>query len=139
MQRLAALWKSPCWMLYVLVVPRGEAPEGRYQSPAPADSAELDAFLRRFGPLLEGDGRHHFWLGAESGAGTVVYDRHDVIYAYGDLDAYETELRDLGCRPGEVRFPVPHTHRYNPEFDADARALHADRRWIHSPLHEEDM
>lgn len=138
LRQLASLWSSPYWLLYVLVVPRGEGPEGRYQSPEPVDAAGLSAFLDRFRAYLQGDGRHHFWVAAESGAGTLVYDRHDILYAYGDLAAYEAELLQLGCRPGDVTIPVPHTHLYNREFDADGRALLADRAWIHSPLQEHD-
>jgi hypothetical protein len=123
----------------VLVVPRSGGGAGRYQSPNPVTRDELRAFVERFGPFLEGDGRHHFWVASSDGEGTLVYDRHNVIYAYGDLTAYARALERLDCREGTVQIPVPHTHHYRAEHDIDQDALLRYWAWRHSPLQDQDL
>jgi hypothetical protein len=137
---LAESWGRPeVAVLYVLVVGIG-APEGRYQSPWPLPSEDAAAFCRRFRAFLESDGRHHLWLASPHDAvpPMLVYDRHNRIYAYGDLDAYTTILQARGMQPGTVHLPSPHTHYYHREFDDDARALLSHWEWLHSPLREQD-
>lgn len=69
----------------------------------------------------------------------LVYDNHNVIYAYGPLDAFERILLAQGlARAENVAFPVPHMHRYNVEFDEQAKSLLSYWNWIHFPLQESD-
>jgi hypothetical protein len=138
MLELASLWRSPIFILYVLVVPRGSHAAARYQAPAPVSLDEARALLERFETFLTEDGRHHLWLAAPEGGGTLVYDRHNVIYAYGPIDAYESVLAAQGLRNGEVRFPVPHSHHYHPEHDAEEDELLAYWNWRSSPLQAQD-
>ena len=107
---LAAGWSGGVWLLYVLLTPRnGQAESGRYQSPGLLDHGALSGFCRRFAEFLECDGRHAFWVSSGSNEGLLVYDQHQIIYAYGDLDRFEQVAKDRGLSEGEVRVPAPHT------------------------------
>ena len=135
---LAQTWTADWVILYVLLAPRaGNREAGRYQSPAPLDFESVHAFCDRFRSFLESDGRHHFWLASRNG-GTLVYDNHQWIYAYGDLASYETVLRHHGLQPGKLSLPSPHSHHYHAEFDAEEDALMSYWDWTHSPLRDGD-
>lgn len=43
----------------------------------------------------------------------MVYDKHNVIYYYGNLEKVIKLLEDKGFKNQEVEFPCPHVHRYN--------------------------
>jgi hypothetical protein len=136
---LAECWRGPFGVLYVLVVPRGGGQAGRYQTPEPLMADELRSFLAAHRDFLEGDARHALWVASATGEGTLVYDRHNVIYAYGPLEAFEDVLRARGIRRGPVRFPVPHSHHYRPEFDPAERRLLSVYDWIRTPLRPDDQ
>lgn len=131
--------EGPFWLLYVLLLSRREehAP-GRYQSESELDHEALDRFMRDFEEFLERDGRHHLWVHSATDQATLVYDNHNVIYVYGPLDRFERVIEQHGLRRADVRFPVPHTHSYNPEYDADEARLVSSRPWHHSPLRPGD-
>jgi hypothetical protein len=135
---LAQCWRGPFWVLYVLVVERGGGQAGRYQTPEPLRFAALEAFLTEYQHFLEGDARHAVWVASAAGEGTLVYDRHNVIYAYGPLEQFEDVLTARHIRREPVEFPVPHSHHYRPEFDAAERRLLAAFDWIHTPLRAGD-
>jgi hypothetical protein len=138
LQALGACWRGPYWVLYVLSVPREEAAAGRYQIPEPIGSQELGTFLTRYRAFFEGDARHALWIASAAGEGTLVYDRHNVLYAYGPLEQFEDVLTARGITRGSTVFPIPHSHHYHPEFDlAEARLL-SEYEWIHSPLRPDD-
>ena len=69
----------------------------------------------------------------------LVYDRHNVIYAYGALDKFKKILtaQALAETP-KIKVPSPHVHYYNKEYDADCRALLEYWSWQRSPLREQD-
>ena len=137
---LAGHLTGPLFLLYVLHTPRGEGEEGRYQSP-PLDSHQLDEFLADFTPYLAGDARHDVWAHSSSDGRTLIWDRHDLIYAEGDpLEDIVATLEGLGFKPGSVpRFGAgPHLHYYRPEFDADAAAVLACFDWTRTDLRPED-
>jgi len=131
---------GPYGLLYVLHTPRsGAAEAGRYQSPEPIRRDQLVLFLQQFGSLLEGDGRHHFWVSAVDSSSLLVYDNHNVVYAYGPLEAFEAILRRNSLREApEVAFPEPHVHRYNAEFDGLVADLMSYWPWKRFPLQESD-
>jgi hypothetical protein len=137
--RLAQLWSGDFGLLYVLLESRLGNREGRYQAPNVLGEFQLRAFAKRFGSFLEHDGRHHLWIAsAIAPANTLVYDQHNLIYAYGDLDHYAEVLQQSGYRQGTVRFPAPHTHHYHATYDADEAALLQYWAWKRSPLQPED-
>jgi hypothetical protein len=135
---LVELVDGPYHLLYVLLVSRLGRDEGRYQSPEQLSLADVCLFLKEHGHFLARDGRHHFWIGAADRSGLLVYDQHNVIYAYGPLAAFEGLLRRKGFHREEVRFPGPHTHHYHPENDAAEDRLFAAWEWIQFPLEEQD-
>lgn len=135
--RLALNLEEPICLLYVLHTPRDTARPGRYQSPG-MNAAEVQAFVKRFAPLLQNDGRHDIWVYSRAESATVVWDRHNLIYAYGALDRHEASLRSLGFTTGVPETPSPHTHYYRVEYDQMTRDLIAALDWTWSELRPED-
>ena len=129
---------EPLRLLYVLVVARGARYQsGRYETASEMSFEQAETFLKEFGDFLQSDGRHHLWV-ASPGFGTVIYDRHDVLYAYGPLDRLVGVLEANGLHEGTFDIPPTHWHGYHPEFD-DAQSKVLSRfRWIHSPLRAGD-
>jgi len=138
MLELSKCWFGPYWVLYVLSIPRGDALPGRYQAPAPMERPELEALFAEYGAFFEGDGRHAVWIASARGEGTVVFDRHNVLYAYGPIEAYEDVLNAREIQRGEVDLPVPHSHHYHAEHDVDEGRLLNALEWIYSPLRDQD-
>lgn len=137
---LTRLMRPPFWVLYVLLVPRTDRNRpGRYQSPRPLSVNQLADFLSRFREYFEHDARHHIWISEASGSSLLVYDNHNVIYAYGPLEGYLQQLRLKGFEEAsEVVFPKPHSHHYNPEYDKDETDIINYLPWTLSPLKEPD-
>jgi hypothetical protein len=129
---------EPFGVLYVLLVSRRGHERGRYQRPDPASRAESLDFLHLYRDYFEQDGRHHVWLKSLPANSTIVYDNHNVIYAYGPLQRFQQVLESQGLRRGEVRFPAPHTHRYNAEFDTVEDKIMEHWMWKAFPLQDTD-
>jgi hypothetical protein len=135
----AELQGHPWFILYVLLVPRlGNRESGRYQSEPFETHAELSSALNGFRAFFEDDGRHHVWVGSASNDGTLVYDKHNVIYAYGPLDRFKAILRDRGFTECSFESPSPHFHSYLEENDAEEERLMREFQWLHSPLRPGD-
>jgi len=129
-QARAESWR----LLYVLLVPRGQGTEGRHESPV-LSWAQASEFLRRHADVLERDARHAIWLQvSDDQAPLFVFEQHDVLYAYGALDEYESVLSARGFRRGPVEIPAPHTHHYHASFDGDVEALLKELPWRWTPL-----
>ena len=132
---------EPFWLLYVLVVSRGEGDAGRYQSSETLSRADVKAFLARFRSFLEIDGRHNIWIKSEVGPALLVLDRHNLVYAYGLENEWSTELRGMNwieVDQDAIALPNPHEHHYHAIFDGDARDVLTEMRWDYSPLREQD-
>lgn len=136
-ERLALCLTPPYFLLYVLHTPRGEAEAGRYQSPE-LSADQLRDFTARFAPYLAADARFDIWLHSPAEQATIVWDRHNQIFAYGPLDRFAKALSALGFSEGSCQVPVPHQHHYRPEQDENAAALLSWCAWRHSPLRPED-
>lgn len=136
-ERLACCLAPPYFLLYVLHTPRGEGEPGRYQS-AETTAEEFRAFMNRFGSYLSSDARFDLWLHSQSDNSTLVWDRRSQLFAYGQLNRLESELRALGFTEGRSPLPTPHQHHYRVEFDSDAAELLSWNAWRHSPLRPED-
>jgi len=138
LRELLPLLPEPVWVLYVLITPRSEAPAGRYQSALPHSREEVLALLEHFENYLALDGRHNLWLAAPP-AGQLVFDRHEVIYAYGPIVEIAARLKEKGFAEVEmIRVPVPHSHHFHEEMDADERAMLEHWEWVTSELQETD-
>jgi hypothetical protein len=132
--RLLQLLDEPFTLLYVLHTPRGGRP-GRYQSPELTRQETTEA-LKRFASYLTSDSRHDLWF--HSSSGLLVWDRHDVVYFYGELAVAEEVLRAAGFSEGSVAIPSPHAHNYHAVFDSDEKSFVAAFDWIRSDLRPED-
>ncbi len=138
LRELLTLLPEPLWVLYVLVTPRSEAPAGRYQSSKPHTREEVLALLDRFEEYLASDGRHNLWLAAPP-AGQLVFDRHEVIYAYGPLAEIVARLKEKTFAEVEmIRVPVPHSHHFHEALDGDEHEILAHWEWVPSELQETD-
>jgi hypothetical protein len=134
---LAADLRAPFSILYVLHTPRGGSNYGRYESPA-LDRVLVTNFFQQFGEFIATDARHDVWLHSHPDDATLVWDRHDLIYAYGPLDAFEKVLEAIGFRLAEaVPIPSPHAHNYHEQWDSSERQLVA-LGWTASPLRPSD-
>jgi hypothetical protein len=130
---------GPFWLLYVLVIPRGNGQSGRYQSPEPYTEVSIGTFLRDFSTFLEKDGRHNVWIASESGSEMLIYDRHNVIYAYGPLNAWRLALAANGfSEVPNIRFPSPHSHHYHQSLDLEEDRLMNYWDWHRTPLKKSD-
>lgn len=130
--------EGPFGVLHVLLVSRLGKESGRYQAPQPLSYAELELFLYEHQEYFEQDGRHHLWVASVSGEGQFIYDNHNYIYAYGDIDAYVIKLTSNGFSEGEVNIPAPHCHNYHPEFDSEEELVNNAFNWSFSPLRDGD-
>lgn len=131
--------QEPFGILYLLIVPRAdENKEGRYQSPNPISKYELKEFIRSFKNYLEMDGRHTIWIQSLGSNNLIVYDKHNIVYAYGDLDKYRKNLETMNFTENKVEIPVPHAHHYHPEFDEDERKIMSYWAWKYFPLQDQD-
>lgn len=126
------------YMLYVLLEPTSGAPQGRYESPIFDSFAQLESFCLRHREYLEGDGRHHVWVGTTNQSGQLIYDQHNVIFAYGRLAAYEHILLSKGYLNQDFWFPMPHIHGYPATPDQEREFLQV-LPWYHFPLQEADQ
>ena len=71
----------------------------------------------------------------------LVYDNHNLIYAYGQLQEWSTILTRAGLKevaPELVVIPYPHSHHYHDAFDSDAARLLSSLDWDRTPLREQD-
>ncbi|NML66460.1 hypothetical protein HHL22_14710 [Hymenobacter sp. RP-2-7] len=136
--QLCDLLTPPFYCLYVLVIGRRNEQPGRYQSPWLETREELVNFLLDFKQPLEADGRHHLWICSPDDGATLVYDRHNLIYAYGPLELFSDRLRKLHYREEVVVMPFPHVHYFHDTTDTQVSELLNYWEWQHFPLKEVD-
>lgn len=135
---LLSLLSGPFYLLYVLHTPRGEAEPGRYQSPLTPKEDVVD-WMTSISAFLAADGRFDLWIHDPAAGATLVWDRHDLLHAYGAVDRFAACLDSLGFVEGEPRIPSPHDHYFRQEFDGVARDIMQSRDWYRTPLRDEDM
>lgn len=134
---LTGCLEPPYFILYVLHTPRGEGEAGRYQSPA-LSNAEFIEFLAQYSEFLGADSRFDIWSHSPNSGGTVVWDRHNLLFAYGPLNSYDRALKKLGYELGKPTVDFPHVHFYRGEFDDYAKSLLEYFEWGHKPLQPTD-
>lgn len=137
---LISLLKSlnpPFFLLYVLVVNRQGNALGRYQPPLLETREEVIDFLLDFKEYLETDGRCHLWIGTLDNNGTLVFDQHNVVYAYGP-EKYEKKLKKLNFSKEEFNFPSPHCHHYYDTNDEYEKQILNYWEWELFPLADGD-
>jgi hypothetical protein len=138
LRRLAELLLPPYYVLYILHTPRGEGEEGRYQS-TELSAQELNDLLSKYATFFSSDGRHDLWVYSPSSGHTLVWDRHNLLFAEGQpLDNVREALVGLGFKEGLVEPLGAHIHHYRAEFDNDAANLLSEIDWHRTPLRKED-
>jgi hypothetical protein len=134
---LADVLSPPFDVLYVLHTSRCSCELGRYQSPL-LEKKTFRALANEFVQFLSTDGRHDVWLHSRNPECTLVWDRHNLIHAYGPLDRLTEVLQTEGLAEGEVSIPSPHTHHYHARFDDDERRILKYLDWNRMPLQPSD-
>ena len=135
---LSKHWTGKRYLLYVLVHSRlGTHMPARYQSRPNLEHADVEKFCSGFRGYLESDGRHHIWVGSVDNIGTVAYDHHNLVYAYGNLDAYKSCLADAGFTEGPYSIPEHHAHNFHPANDYYEDKI-MSRQWVACPLQPMD-
>jgi hypothetical protein len=95
-------------------------------------------FVGRFKRLLSQDARFDIWGHSPSEDATIVWERHNLLYAYGRLEKLASELLALGFSTGAPSIPAPHAHNYHQDLDLYARDLLSAFEWSWSELRPED-
>jgi hypothetical protein len=129
---------EPLYILVALLVPRATGEGGRYESVV-KDHTEVAAFLDEFETFFSTDPRAQVWVGQSDGGALLVFDEHDLIYAYGALDRFERVLTKQAVPRGRPTIPAPHVHPFDPRNDEYERRL-VRRGWNRLlPLEEGDQ
>lgn len=129
---------GPFAVLYVLLASRLGNEPARYQCPEALEYDDLELFMYTFQEYFEQDGRHAIWVSSLSGDGQFIFDQHNYIFAYGDLDRMISHLRADGYTEGTVQVPVPHSHHYHLHFDEKEDEVLNYWDWFKSPLEQSD-
>lgn len=139
MLALAETWGTQqFYVLYVLLVSHSGAELGRYESPLIESNENLQVFFNAHENFFESDGRHHVWIGSPANDGLLIYDQHNVLFAYGDLSRYEQVLATRNFSRREFWFPCPHSHSYPATNVQQEEDVLRHFPWRHSPLQEGD-
>lgn len=134
---IAKQWEGPYGILYVMVVPRSSHGAARYQSPELCSFNDLELFAYTFQEYFEGDGRHHIWFMDISSNYRIIYDNHDLIYAYGNDDTVMDILKAKGFKESSPQMPAPHGHCFNQDLDKYEDEIMEYFEWITFPLNVE--
>ena len=130
--------RRPFQLLYVLHTTRTGAELGRYESPE-LTSGDVEDFLSEFGQFFCQDSRHDLWVRSHDDDATIVFDRHNLIFAYGPIERFERELQSLGAREGEPAVLGAHVHHYHPAWDDMERRVLRYFEWRITPLRPSDV
>ncbi len=131
--------EPPFYILYVLVVSRTGQEIGRYQSPTFETINELTEFLNKYRDYIETDARHHIWIGTVENNGLLVYDQHNVIFAYGNIEKYRNRLIKNKYKEQNFVFPTPHGHSFHEENDEYEKSILTEFEWEIFPLQKNDI
>jgi len=125
-------------ILYVLLASRIGNESARYQSPHPIDYQELELLLYTYQEYFEQDGRHHLWILSLADDDKYIYDNHNIIHTYGQLEVHAKVLESNGFTVGKVGIPAPHGHNYHAEFDSSEEEFLKHWEWVKFPLEPSD-
>jgi hypothetical protein len=135
---LVNLMEEPLFILYVLHTSRGEGQEGRYQSPL-LSKIDVLSFIEKYSKFLAADSRFDIWFHSPSMGATVVWDRHNLVFAYGALEQFKEYISHEGYTEGNPTMEFAHQHHYRQAFDHDAASLLNKFSWSFSPLQQADI
>jgi hypothetical protein len=138
LDRLSRKWSTPeYYLLYISLVSHTGKNPGRYQSPI-LSKDDLDVFLYTHQTLLEGYGGQHLWIGHPKNRELLIYDQHNIVFAYGDIAGYKDVLIAEGFREGQFSIPCPHSHSYDPFLTQYEDKLFDYFDWVYGELREGD-
>ncbi len=120
---------EPFHFTYVLIRPINGLSIGRYCTVEPLSRKEMSEFLDEYGHFLEHDARHHIYFSSDDPGTFLVYDHHDIIYAYGRQEVFLNHLRNKNYLEAEPQIENPHYHGFNHDHRVDERQLIASRQW----------
>lgn len=120
-------------LVYLLVSPPDGFEFARYEV-ASLSNDEVQAFLSEFGDFLSRDARHHVWIHALDGGGTIIWDEHDWVYLYGHLGAAQDFLSSKSFYEGKPEIPFPHLHNEDPAQTPAMVKLLGALPWVQTPV-----
>jgi len=132
------LWRPPYLVLYVALDDFAGYEAGRYESPAIDDFEDLRYFLFQFQEFFEDDARHNLWIYAPTAKQQIIYDRHEILYLYGDDGRILSMLLERGFSHARPQLPAPHCHHYHHEFTSTHEELMESWDWYRKPLQPGD-
>lgn len=118
---------------YEVRIERGISPLGTYRSD-PLTFGDLKSVAAEFRKLFEQDARHHTFVFPQETVAMVVYDEHDLVFAYGDLADYRKRLLEKGFEESYFELPFPHIHSYLDEMDEVESRLLNSRKWTFTAM-----
>ncbi len=120
-------------LVYLLVTPPDGYKFSRYEIEQ-ITLNDVQSLLLEFGEFLGRDARHHVWLHALDGGGTIIWDEHDWVYLYGHLNSATQFLETEGFTEGKPEIPFPHLHNEDPEQTPEMERLLAALPWVQTPV-----
>ena len=127
--RLVAAVPGPFRFVYCLLDGSDELPGGYYTVVRDLGGDEVCALLTDFREFFEVDGRHSLWITSPREKATLIFDEHNLVYAYGPLDTFEEVLKGVGLQPGEVEVPFPHSHHRHERLESELQRLMTRETW----------
>lgn len=127
MSRLLEFYASPYRFSYFIVSSTDGTQASKYEL-SNLTAEELKAILNQFSEFFRTDARHHLWIHA-TGGGTLIYDEHDWIYAYGSQAEIANFLTQQGFEEKQPEIPFPHLHNEPRENDLRMQELLAAFDW----------
>ena len=138
LDHLSEKWSTPeYYLLYVSLVSHTGKNPGRYESPI-LSKDDLDVFLYSHKDFLEKFGGQHLWIGHPENNDLLIYDQHNVIFAYGNIVGYKDVLTVEKFSEGSFSIPCPHSHSYEPSLTLHEGDLFAHFNWVYSELRDGD-
>ena len=113
MVKLGALVRGNWYVLYTLLASHAGNRPGRYQGIEIQNYNSVLALFEKYKCYFDGDGRHNIWLGSTANNDLLVYDKHNIIYAYGPVEVFVGRIRSYGYCEGVIKIPTLHTHHYH--------------------------
>ena len=107
----------------------------KYQSAKTLSRGELESFCEKYLDFLETDAGHNFGIRDIETKDTVIYDNHNVLYVFGNLQEKIEILENSGYKKVEkIVIPKPCTFIYHSENAAIEQEIKTNNEWIFTPV-----
>ena len=125
--------EGPFRFVYCLLTGSEAWKAGYYSVPTDLERKEVETVLEEFEDFFERDGRHTLWIASPREKATLIYDEHNLIFGYGPLDSWMSQLQSSNLQPGQVSVPFPHTHHRHDGLESELDRLLSSREWLVRP------